>query len=90
MKFRGLVVDGILHTDMRFHNETCTKLAELSKAAELQADSSHEDKIRGLLEQLEKTKESEIEAILKREKFNRNLTKTFLVQLLGWPIMRGH
>ena len=24
------------------------------------------------------------------KKFNRNLTKTFLVQLLGWLIMRGH
>lgn len=44
-----------------------------SQRAELQADSSHEDKIRKLLEELEKTKQSEIEAILKREKFSRNL-----------------
>ena len=49
MKFRGLVVDGILHTDMRFHNETCTKLAELSKAAELQADSSLSDAAKAAL-----------------------------------------
>jgi hypothetical protein len=54
--------------------ESFRKQGELqAQRAELQADSSHEDKIRTLLEQLEKTKESEIEAILKREKFSRNL-----------------
>jgi hypothetical protein len=46
-EFRAVVVDGILHTDMRFHNATCSKLAELSTKQE--ADAGLSDEARGML-----------------------------------------